>query len=408
MLQQLVEVRGKIAAKSDELAKIFAEANSGEGKYDFNKVKCLGADMTSQKVAEKVGELNKELTDLGKEQDSYEKAMQADADAKRRNAGAKASDFRHADTSEKKEEKSLGQLFVESDAYAQRKNGYSAELPFEMKTLFQRNAGWEPESVRSGRVVPYATRPIQVMDLIPMIPTSQAAYKYMEESLFTNGAVEKGEGVAFGEAALALTERSVTIEKLPVWIPVTEEQLEDVQGINAYLGNRLPFMIRQRADSQIINGDGNTPNVLGVLAKPSIQTQARGSDPAPDAIRKAMTKVRVTGRANPNAVVLHPNDWQDIRLLRTTDGIYIWGNPSEEGVERIWGRPVAETDAIAENTGLVGDFANYSLFIERSGMDVQVGYVNDDFIKGKKAVRAQIRFALVWLRAAAFCTVTSL
>ena len=64
----------------------------------------------------------------------------------------------------------------------------------------------------------------------------------------------------------------------------------------------------------------------GVLSTVGIQTQAKSTDPTPDAIYKAMTKMEVVGQAMPSAVVLHPNDWQEIRLLRTTDGIYIWGH----------------------------------------------------------------------------------
>ena len=48
------------------------------------------------------------------------------------------------------------------------------------------------------------------------------------------------------------------------------------------------------------------------------------------------------------------------------------------------------------------------MMVERQGMDVQLGMVNDDFIKGKKAVRATIRVALVWTRPAAFSTCTGL
>jgi len=105
---------------------------------------------------------------------------------------------------------------------------------------------------------------------------------------------------------------------------------------------------------------------------------------------------------------MHPNDWQDIRLLRTSDGIYIWGNPSEAGPMRLWGLPVVDTDAQTEGTGLTGDFANFCQLFERQGVEVEFGYVNTDFTDGKKRMRAGLRVAFIVTRGAAFCQSTGI
>ena len=105
---------------------------------------------------------------------------------------------------------------------------------------------------------------------------------------------------------------------------------------------------------------------------------------------------------------MHPNDWQDIRVLRTADGIYIWGSPSEAGEARIWGLPVVVTDAETENTALVGDFDNFCQLFERRGIELKIGFNNDDFTTGKQTMRADMRVAFVVFRPTAFCTVTGI
>jgi HK97 family phage major capsid protein len=235
-----------------------------------------------------------------------------------------------------------------------------------------------------------------------------AAIVYMEETTFTNAAAERAEAAAYAEATLALTQRSVTVRSIGASIPVTDEQLADVDGVSAYLDQRLGFMVRQRLDSQILVGDGVAPNLTGTLNVAGIQTQARGTDPNVEAIFKAMTLVRATGRATPGVVILHPNNWQTIRLLRTADGIYIWGNPGASDPDMLWGVPVVVTTAITANTGIVGDYANFAGLHIRQGLEVQTGYVNDDFTKGLIHIRAGLRAAVVHYRPAAFCSVTGL
>lgn len=255
-------------------------------------------------------------------------------------------------------------------------------------------------------MVDAVTRPIQLMDLIPGGTISQAVYKHMLETTRTDNSAETAEGGTYKESQFVLTEQSQTVEKITNSIPVTDEQLEDESAVSSYLDNRIRFGIRQRLDSQLINGDGVTPNLEGILNVTGIQTRARAGDPIPDALYKALTLIRVTGRATPSAFVMHPNDWQDVRLLRTADGVYIWGNPDIAGVERMWGLPVAQSDAIAENTSLAGAFADYSQLFERRGLTVEIGFTGSQFVEGKQTIRASMRVVLVTFRPAAFCTIT--
>lgn len=394
----------ELAAKRKSLADIFVEAGPD---MDMDKVKSLSGD-SSAKVAE-IRKLNTELDALAKEVDDL-KALKGFASRAAADGEPGGSEKPPAGDERKngdQRRKSFGELFVESSAF--KVKGAVAELDIELKALFETTAGWAPETTRGPRLVLDEQRPVQVVDLIPQTTTMQTAVTYMEETTFTNAAAETAEGASKPEATLALTERTSNVRKIAVWIPVTDEQLEDVPRIRQYLDNRLGFMVRQRLDGQIISGNGTAPNLRGILNVVGIQTQAKGADPTPDAVYKAMTKIRVTGQAEPDAVVFHPNDWQDVRLLRTADGLYIWGSPSEAGPERIWGLRVVQAQASTENTAIVGAFQEFSELAVRSGIEVEVSNSHSTyFVENKQAVRAEMRAAFVVYRPTAFCSVTGI
>lgn len=400
----LTEVEGKVNDRRKALADIFAEAGSD---MDMSKIKSVEGD-----PVEKIREINDELTDLVKERDRLMVVKRAaDAAKAHESDGSEGGPAGEGSDGITSRTKTFGDLFVEANLHLKATKGQTANLDLPhsgVKALFETGAGWAPDVVRGPRLVPSQQRPIQVVDLIPNRPTGQTSITFMEETTFTNAAAEVAEGGAKPEAALALTERNSPVRKIAVWIPVTDEQLEDVEGIRAYLNNRLTFMVRQRLDLQILTGNGTAPNLRGLLNVVGIQTQAKGTDPVPDAIHKAMTKVRVVGQSVPNLLVMHPNDWQDVRLLRTADGVYIWGNPSDAGPERMWGLQVSQAQALTENTGLVVDTQFTELAI-KSGMEVAVSDSHSTFfVENKQAVRAEMRAALVAYRPQAICTVTGI
>lgn len=406
----LKEAEGKLAAAQKSLAEVFDQAGPD---YDMAKVTVIDGD--SKAKVEWIRTKNAELDDLGAQVEQLRDVARA---AERVRGDRKSGQEEEAKGAERGDgsrgpggRKSVGELFTDSSAYTKRagQNGPEAHLDLELKALFETGAGWEPETTRGPRIVEYVTRPIQLIDLIPNTTTTQTAVTYMEETTFVNNAAEIPEGGLYPESALGLEEKTSPVRKIGTWLPVTDEQLEDVPQARAYINNRLPFMVRQRLDGQLLAGDGTGSNLGGLLNTVGIQAQAKGGDPTPDAVYKAMTKIKVNGLAMPNATVWNPEDWQEVRLLRTTDGIYIWGNPSEPGPARIWGLPVVEVFGLTAGTAVVGDFANFSELAVRRGIDVQISNAhNDFFIRGKQAVRADIRAAFIVYRPKAFATVTGI
>lgn len=440
-MSQLKELREKLSARQESLGKVFAEAKTDAGEYDFRTVKaetlkeCLGDGLkTTAQIVEKINEKNAELDDLAKEAEGIEAAEMAAKSLADREKSVRRPPFvaggkgNYPDLESRM--KSLGDMVAEQKSYQDwAKSGAAGGLTLNFdevwpsdalakgalfdtlrsKTLMETGAGWAPESIRLPGFVEAATRPIQLLDIIPMGRTGTDQITFMEETTRTHSAAEKAEGADFAESAFALTEKSSPVRKITDSLPVTDEQLEDVAQVGSYINSRLTFGVRQRADGQSLIGDGNAPNLRGLKNVVGIQTQAKGALPVPDAFYKAMTKIRTTGRAMPTHHVIHPTDWEGVRLLRTADGVYIWGNPSEAGPERMWGLPVVQCEADAAGTGYVGSFLPAWLtMFERRGIDIQVGYVGTQFLAGKRTVRADMRMALVFFRPAAFCSVTGL
>lgn len=431
----LEQAQEKLSAKAAELRNVFKEAETGDGTYDHTKAKSLGAEIkSSSDFVAAIKQRNAELDELGQHIEGLRSIKEADDNLKRFEKGKR--DFmlpgqggNGGAPANRGQFKSLGQQVIEAKGFKDwhsnnRGGGCDIDLDvdpsdflakaarFETignKALMTTSAGYAPESVRLPGFVEAPTRPIQLLDILPMGRTSQAAVPYMEETTRTHGAGETAEGAAYKESAFAFTEKSVPVVKITDSVPVTDEQLEDAALIESYINGRLAFGIRQKLDAQCLIGNGTAPNMRGILNTVGIQTRAKGADPAMDALYKAMTSIRLIGRAMPTHHNIHPLDWQDIRLTRTSDGIYIFGNPSESVPERLWGLPVIQNDALTEGTALVGSFEPaWIMLFERRGIDIQVGYVGTQFGEGKRTVRADMRGALQVARPAAFHTVTGL
>jgi HK97 family phage major capsid protein len=422
-----------VKSKSEEMQKHYKEEVQGKAPHT-NVLKSLQVREEELKSArERMAALRETEDAFKKEQDSY-KSMFRDArlpvphDGGRGNGnGNGAGD--HGDAGLVK---SIGQMFVDSREYekaaskglkswdARYDGTLIAELdeasikswdPYAVKTTMTTSAGWAPYPALSPRppVMTALQQPV-VSDLIPQDDTTQPAILYYEETAFSDAAAPTAEGGVKPEQQLALTLRTQPICKIAATLPITDEQLMDVPAVRGYIDQRLTLMVRRAEDSQLLTGNGTSPNLQGFHTKSGIGSIARASnEDNADTILRAITDVNsIYGFANTSGIILHPLNWLAIRLIRTTTGDYIWGHPATVGPATLWGLPVVQTAMETSGKGLVGDFQMYSHISRRLGLKIDVGYINDDFQRDIQRIRLEERLSLEIYRARAFEEVTSL
>jgi len=269
-------------------------------------------------------------------------------------------------------------------------------------------------------------QPPMVADLFMQAQTESPTVRYMREVSYTNAADWTSEGDEKPEASFDLEEVDASVRKAAVWSKVTDETLEDFSDIRPYIDQRLTFMLRTKIDSDLLNGTGTAPQIAGLLGTSGIQTSEMSSNTAvkfAEAIMHAITLVRSVGFFEPDAIVMHPNDYEKLRLATDGNTQYYgggfflgqYGNQySDPG--RLWGLRIVQTTAISEidlatpaagNKGpIVGAFNLGGAVYYRNGLAIEATNTDqDDFIMNLTTIRVEQRLALAVFRPKAFCRV---
>lgn len=349
--------------------------------------------------------------------------------------------------------KTFGEMFVGSDAYKEfvgryAKNGVIPNAvkgvqsnPFsdgvDLKTLITGASSTSAGAFVQNDRYPGVTdlvgeRELTVRDLVTIGQTESDTVEYVRVTSKTNAAAPVAEATtadgptantttgvleaATGagvkpESAMALEVVTASVKTIAHWIPITKRAAADASQVRTLVDNFLRYGLNEELEDQILTGSGVGENFEGITTAVTQSVGSAGTDI--DAIVDAIKTVRYTGRRRPTAVVFHPNDWYSTGFLLAKDGVsggYLIGDPraSIDQLNQLWGLQVVVSEAMTENTALVGDFRQAVLW-EREGVSLMVSDQHADFFtRNLLAILAEMRAAFGVLDVQAFCEVTAL
>jgi len=219
---------------------------------------------------------------------------------------------------------------------------------------------------------------------------------YIEQSNPEGGADVTAEGGAKSQADFDLVEKSAETKKITAFIKISKEMIDDLPFIRAEINNELMELIELKLDQQILSGDGTGNNLVGILTNAISWTAGSFAtsivDPNEmDVLRVAIAQIK-TALFDPNYIIMHPNDVAKFDVTKTTSGEYTMPMiyRDENGVKRYNGITIIENTGMTEGEFLVGDFNKSNLRI-REELNIQVGFVNDDFTKNLFTILAETR-----------------
>lgn len=206
------------------------------------------------------------------------------------------------------------------------------------------------------------------------------------------------------------------LAKIAAWWDVTDEMIEDLGFLVSEINRRAVFDLMTIEESQLLNGSGTAPNLRGLLQRSGIQTEsaANRTDNA-DALYRAITKVSLGSDLTADGLVIHPTDYQTLRLGKDGNGQYhgggyftgAYGSAGLEWQPPVWGLRTVVTPAIASGSALVGNYAQAATLYRKGGVTVESTNSNGtNFTSNKTTFRVEERAALAVRKPAAFVKVT--
>ena len=295
--------------------------------------------------------------------------------------------------------KSLGQLAAESNE-AKTYRGGNVELCKMEGPLFSKavtsgaaSAGVLTQPYRVPDIVTGPDLPPTVRDLFQAVSISSNAIEWVREKLFTNNAgPQNGEGTAKPESNLTYEKKTSAIETNAHWIPISRQVLSDVPQLRGIVDGRLRVGLKLKEDQALLFGDGTNGNLLGLVPQATAYS-ATGIPANPtkiDHLRWAFLQV-AKAQYPATFAVLSLEDWALIQMMKTTDGAYLFGTPTDGAAPRIWGKRVIESYGMGTGDFLAGSSLAATIY-DREEVTVRAAEQHADFfIKNMVALLCEER-----------------
>ncbi|RZI62334.1 MAG: phage major capsid protein [Rubrivivax sp.] len=302
-----------------------------------------------------------------------------------------------------KNDDAWGGQFTKTDQFKAFAGGSVQKARAEVKNTVT-NAVGNTFSDRKPGIVAGPFRPLRLEGLFNKLPTTSNAVDYVRENVFTNAAAETAEGASKPESSITTTLVTEPVATIAHWIKISRQLAMDNAALAAYINTRMRYGVDLRFENQLINGNGTTPNMSGLLkagnftahgyTAANLTTRFGSGYTRLDLLRAIIADCLVNDYPA-DGILLNPVDWATIETLKDSQGRYIIGNPNDGSEPLVWRKPVIETNALGADQVIVASFAMAGTIYEREGVVVELSESDsDNFTKNLVTIRAERRAML--------------
>ena len=243
---------------------------------------------------------------------------------------------------------------------------------------------------------------LHATDIFPVVPLRTNWMGLIVEFEYVDGSGTVAEGAASGKSSFKWKTTKVEARKNATHFRISEEELEDFEGLIDEISRLAPDKIKSSIDGKIFSDDNVAGDIIGLFTATNstvfVPADFENSQPSAtifDAIRKMKLQATLTDYT-PDYVLLHP---------KTIDVLNGMKDLNENSVELryvkwdamgiiafIDGLRVVASRKVGENEALVGSSKASKLGIVR-GMTIVIGLNGDDLTEGMRTVVISTRVA---------------
>jgi len=261
-------------------------------------------------------------------------------------------------------------------------------------------------------IVSAPMRRLFLRNLIAGGRTTSNALQYVQETGFTNAAAMVAENTRKPESSISYDVKNANVGTIAHIFKASKQVLDDFAMLQSQIDIKATYGLKLTEEQQMLYGDGTGINLHGIVPQAASYNPAFTPDNLTliDELRLAILQAELA-EYTVNGIVLNPVEWTRIELTKTTDGAYVFANPTGLAGPVMWGRSIVATTAMIAGDFLAGAFDIGAQYYDREDANIVIATQNeDDFVKNMITIRAEERLALTVTRPEAFVegTFTSL
>lgn len=256
-------------------------------------------------------------------------------------------------------------------------------------------------------IVPFPNRAVHMRDILPTGRMSTSLYNFLKEIGFDGsiGVWQENSG-AKPQFDVRYAEASAPSQFIAGYVKISRKSLDDIPALKASLAARLLQKYLDAEDTQVLTGNGNGGQLLGIYAAANSLTYGPGGNYAgrTKSVEMIIDAMSVIEELNHNVTgsLLRPQGWHDLLLSQSsgsTAGIYSLPGMGmitmNNGQLNLGGAPVWKSTAQVTNTFLTGDFEKGAQLLFREDPIVEFFEQDGDNVKNNQiTVRVEARVAL--------------